>query len=163
MSLKSDDCDIQDVDMTTLCGNNGDYYISLTEYKSGTCDSLRSIYFRISMSGGYSHKYPEVRKAFVAFHRAMEEAGLNGHSEQEAIIPKELTNKNWYLCLLQGENVPIFCRYIESIDMLARVENNSWGLSRIYYSPESMERIEPYYIKSKIFELLDKFLDSLVS
>ena len=163
MSLKSDDCDIRDVDMMTWCGGNGDYYIVLTEYISDNCDSLHSVCFRMAMSGGFTHKCPEVRETFVAFHRAMEKAGFNGFPKQEEILPKKLIHNNWYLCLLIGDFAPTLCRYNETIDMLAQVESNSWGLSRIYHSPESMENIELTPIKSKIFEPFDTFLDTLIS
>lgn len=83
-------------------------------------------------------------------------------SEEEIPTPK-LVHNNWYLCLLHGEFYPIICRYNETIDMLAQVESNSWGLSRIYHSPESMENVELAPIKSKMFEWYNKFLDSLTS
>lgn len=77
MAILTDDCDIRDVHMQTLMGGNGDYYITLYEYPSESCESFRMISYRMAMSGGGTHKYPEVREAFVALYRAMEAAGLN--------------------------------------------------------------------------------------
>lgn len=159
MSLKSDDCDVRDVDMTTCCGGNGDYYILLTEYISENCSSFHSIGFRMAMSGGFTRKYPEVRETFIAFHRAMEAAGLNEYPKQEELNPTKLVDKNWYLCLLSVDEVPIFCRYNQAIDMLAQVTSHSWGFSENYHSIESMLNVERFSIKSKLFAPLDLFLD----
>jgi hypothetical protein len=87
MAIKTDDCDISEVYIQTTHGNNGDYYLNLYEYPnentSGICNKFHKINYRMAMSGGFTSRYPEVRKAFVALFRAMEEAGLNKH-------PKEL-------------------------------------------------------------------------
>lgn len=77
MAILTDDCDLRNVHMQTLMGGNGDYYITLYEYPSESCENYHMISYRMAMSGGFTRKYPEVREAFVALYRAMEAAGLN--------------------------------------------------------------------------------------
>lgn len=74
---------------------------------------------------------------------------------------EKLEHKNWYLCRLYGDELPMICRYNETIDMLAQVSFHSWGLYRTYHNTESMEIIETTSIKSNAFISLDKFLDNL--
>ena len=81
MALRTDDCDLRDVLMNMSTGGNGDRYLTLTEYPhpelvSGAKE-FKQIHFRMSMSGGFARKFPDVRDAFVKLCRAMEEAGLN--------------------------------------------------------------------------------------
>lgn len=89
MAIKTDDCDIRDVRMQTAMGGNGDYYISLYEYPCEDCsmgsDVFKVIHYRMAMSGGFTHRYPEVREAFVALYRAMEKAGLNQHPKDDEL------------------------------------------------------------------------------
>lgn len=82
MAIKTDDCDIRDVHLQTWHGGNGDYYITLYEYPTEACKDFHMISYRMAMSGGFTHKYPEVREAMVALYRAMESAGLNEHPEE---------------------------------------------------------------------------------
>lgn len=81
MALLTDDCDLREVYMQTLMGENGDYYISLYEYPMPESiqgsDEFRAVHYRMAMSGGATSQHPKVREAFVALFRAMEEAGLN--------------------------------------------------------------------------------------
>lgn len=81
MAILTDDCDIREVYLQTMAGGNGDYYINLYEYPnektSGVCDKFHMINYRMAMSGGATHRHPEVREALVALYRAMEQAGLN--------------------------------------------------------------------------------------
>lgn len=81
MAIKTDDCDITETFMETMQGGNGDYYITLKEHPSdktsGICKKFHMITYRMSMSGGFAEHHPAVKNAFAAFHRAMEDAGLN--------------------------------------------------------------------------------------
>ena len=81
MSLRTDDCDIRDVQMNMDSGGNGDYYLTLTEYPNPKLTNgaaeFKQINFRMSMSGGFAKNFPDVRDAFVQLFRAMQEAGLN--------------------------------------------------------------------------------------
>ncbi len=83
MSIFGDDLDIRDVQLWMDAGNNGDYYLSMTEYeknnsKDNKNKNSKTIHFRLALSGGWtSSKYPEVAKAFINLYREMEKAGLN--------------------------------------------------------------------------------------
>ncbi|MEI6352896.1 MAG: hypothetical protein WCO35_03100 [Candidatus Nomurabacteria bacterium] len=81
MPLRTDDCDLRDVSFNMSHGGNGDFYATLTEYPNDELPSgakeFKQIHYRMSMSGGFATRYPEVKNAFVALYRAMEAAGLN--------------------------------------------------------------------------------------
>ncbi len=87
MALQTDDCDIRDVHFYMEHGGNGDFYINLIEYpkpeSSQGSDTLKAINYRMAMSGGATSHHHEVRMAFVALYRAMEEAGLNKHPRED--------------------------------------------------------------------------------
>lgn len=81
MPLRTDDCDIRDVQMNTSSGGNGDYYLTLTEYPNEKLQNgsktFKQIHYRMAMSGGFASRHPEVREAFVNLYRAMQKAGFN--------------------------------------------------------------------------------------
>lgn len=87
MAIKTDDCDIRDTTFWMEWGGNGDPYINLMETKyfpkedTPTSRPVRLI-CRFALSGGSTHKHPEVRAALIALYRAMEEAGLNKHPKE---------------------------------------------------------------------------------
>lgn len=65
--LLTDDMDIRDTKLSMDIGGNGDYYLKLTETKSGKKVSLD---FRMAMSGGNAS--PEVKHAFVELYKALD-------------------------------------------------------------------------------------------
>jgi hypothetical protein len=83
MALETDDCDLRDVHFYMDIGGNGDYYLNLVEYpmpeSSSGSDVFKAINYRMAMSGGFAHNYPEVKTAFVNLYLEMEKAGLNRH------------------------------------------------------------------------------------
>jgi hypothetical protein len=86
MALLTDDQDIREVHFFMEAGNNGDFYLNLIEYPNPKCKQsakeMKAVNFRMAMSGGNASHHHEVRMAFVALYRAMEEAGLNLHPKQ---------------------------------------------------------------------------------
>lgn len=74
MSLKTDDCDINDTHLQTMLGGNGDYYIAIIDHKDNTIKTVR-----ISTSGGNAPM--EVKVAVAELFRAMEKHNLNEFCE----------------------------------------------------------------------------------
>jgi len=74
MALMTDDCDLNENQIRTLQGGNGDYYIQIWRKDKEGLNQFEGV--RISMSGGFAT--PEIRRAVAALHWAMEEANKNG-------------------------------------------------------------------------------------
>lgn len=93
MSLRTDDCDIRDVLINMDSGGNGDYYLTLTEYPNpklaNGAKEFKQIHYRMSMSGGFANKFPDVKDAFVKLFRAMQDAGLNEYPSGPSKDPGE--------------------------------------------------------------------------
>jgi hypothetical protein len=87
MAIKTDDCDIRDVRFYMTLGGNGDYYLTLIEYpmpeSTMGSDVFKIIDYRMAMSGGFTHRYYEVREAFVNLYRVMEKYGLNKPQKED--------------------------------------------------------------------------------
>ncbi len=89
MALKTDDIDISDVRMHIDLGGNGDYYLTLTEFKKTMFDEEGKLIkqndvtnIRISTSGGSAPT--EVKIAIAELFRALEKNNLNEHALIEA-------------------------------------------------------------------------------
>ena len=83
MSLLTDDCDLSDTSMFMQHGGNGDYYLTLIQFKRGGKDDFKRVDMRFAMSGGCISKHPEVAKCIWELYRAMEVSGLNKHPKDE--------------------------------------------------------------------------------
>jgi len=79
MGLLTDDCDINQNELETFIGGNGDFYIAIkAEGKSHAV--------RIATSGGIAPL--DVKLAIANLHREMEAAGLNSPTQKnELVIP----------------------------------------------------------------------------
>ena len=98
MAIITDDCDLNDVRFYMTLRGNGDYYITLIEYPMPESSSgsltLKIINYRMAMSGGFTHRYPEVREAFVKLYRVMEKAGLNNYPNDDKIVESRMDSTN---------------------------------------------------------------------
>jgi len=79
MGLLTDDCDINQNELETFIGGNGDFYIAIKA-------EGKSYAVRIATSGGIAPL--DVKLAIANLHREMEAAGLNSPTKKnELVIP----------------------------------------------------------------------------
>lgn len=84
MALLTDDCDLRDTTFWMEHGGNGDFYINLMQFNDYMMgEKFQKLNFRFAMSGGNTQRHDRVRSAIIELYRALEEAGLNNHPEDD--------------------------------------------------------------------------------